>query len=53
MLSLSGFARNADMGLMAAITVLLALVVDLLVLPALLHTQDETESEKQGSNQTI
>jgi len=35
-LSQSGFARNADMGLMAAITIFLALIVDLFVLPALL-----------------
>lgn len=35
-LSLSGFARNSDMGLMAAITVGIALLVDLLLLPALL-----------------
>jgi len=35
-LSLSGFARNADMGLMAAITISIALLVDLFLLPALL-----------------
>jgi len=35
-LSLSGFARNSDMGLMAAITISIALLVDLFLLPALL-----------------
>lgn len=46
-LSMSGFARNADMGLMAAITVMLALVVDLLVLPALLHSDEEAEADTE------
>jgi len=49
-LSMSGFARNADMGLMAAITVLLALIVDLLVLPALLHTDEESAEETESKH---
>ena len=40
-LSQSGFARNADMGLMAAITIFIALVVDLFVLPALLVNKNK------------
>jgi len=54
-LSLSGFARNSDMGLMAAITVGLALLVDLLLLPALLFTIDkttDTKIETVGTTQT-
>lgn len=51
-LSLSGFARNSDMGLMAAITVGIALLVDLLLLPALLFTIDKTTHTSTLTTQT-
>jgi predicted RND superfamily exporter protein len=40
-LSLSSFKMNADMGLMTAMTIALALVVDFLFLPALLMKVEE------------
>lgn len=51
-LSLSGFARNSDMGLMAALTVGIALLVDLLVLPALLMLVDK-QSKTTLSDQSL
>ncbi|OUS00593.1 hypothetical protein A9Q81_10430 [Gammaproteobacteria bacterium 42_54_T18] len=51
-LSLSGFARNSDMGLMAAMTVGIALLVDLLLLPALLMVVEQPLSNAaQGTTQ--
>lgn len=48
MLSTSGFARTADMGLLSSLIIILALVIDFLLLPALLlmrSEKEETDSE--------
>ncbi len=45
-LSLSGFKMNAEMGLMTAITITLALVLDFLLLPVLLMKLDSRKTEK-------
>ena len=52
-LSLSGFARNSDMGLMAAMTVGIALLVDLLLLPALLMAVEKRSPEKTENEQAV
>jgi predicted RND superfamily exporter protein len=44
-LALSGYKMNSDMGLMAAITIALALALDFLFLPALLMKVDEKKDE--------
>ena len=45
-LSMSGFKMNSEMGLMTAITITLALVLDFLFLPVLLMKADGRETEK-------
>jgi predicted RND superfamily exporter protein len=45
-LSLSGFKMNSEMGLMTAITITLALVLDFLFLPTLLMKVEEKKDEK-------
>jgi predicted RND superfamily exporter protein len=47
-LSLSGFAVNRDMGRLSAITVFLALVIDLMFLPPLLMWLDTDKNKTQG-----
>lgn len=49
-LALSSFKMNADMGLMTAMTIFIALVVDFLFLPALLMKID---GNKDRSNETV
>ncbi|OVE81539.1 RND transporter [bacterium M21] len=51
-LSISGYRMNAEMGLLTAITIALALVMDFLLLPPLLITLEERkyESTKNNSN---
>lgn len=49
-LTFSTFAMNADMGMLTAIIILAALVVDFLVLPALLLVFDKTGSQQENSN---
>lgn len=52
-LSLSAFSLNADMGLLTAITIALALFVDFLLLPPLLllfERQAQAQSEAQGDD---
>ncbi len=44
-LSLSGFARNSDMGLLSSLTIALALIVDLMLLPALLLLKVKVNEE--------
>ena len=46
----SSFAFNADMGKLTAITIVVALVLDLLLLPAMLLVFDKGKSEKQVEN---
>ena len=47
-LSMSGFKLNADMGLMTAITITLALILDFLFLPALLMKVDRATVKPAG-----
>ncbi len=44
-LSFSGFKVNSDMGLMTAVTITLALIIDFLFLPTLLMKVEETSDE--------
>ena len=46
-LSLSGYKMNSDMGLMSAITIVLALAMDFLLLPTLLIKVEESKDEKK------
>ncbi|MGB0664965.1 MAG: efflux RND transporter permease subunit [Pontibacterium sp.] len=46
-LAQSTFKLNADMGLLTALTILIALIVDFLFLPPLLMLLDKTEESKQ------
>ena len=57
-LSLSGFRMNSDMGLMAAITITLALALDFLFLPPLLMLADRKKhnllkTKKEKTDETI
>lgn len=52
-LSLSGFSRNADMGLMAAITITIALLVDLVLLPALIMVMDKNAQTIQDNTHNL
>jgi len=51
-LAQSTFSMNADMGLLTAITIFIALIVDFLFLPPLLMAFDSTK-EKTESNKTV
>ncbi|MDH3973098.1 MAG: MMPL family transporter [Deltaproteobacteria bacterium] len=48
-LSLSGYKMNADMGLMSAITIVLALAMDFLLLPTLLIKVEGSKYEKNNT----
>jgi len=57
-LSLSGFKMNSDLGLMTALTISLALLLDFLLLPILLMKADrvkteETDNIKENNDETI
>ena len=52
-LSLSAFVPNGDMGLLTAITIGLALVVDLLFLPALLLTIDGQAARREPTESSV
>jgi predicted RND superfamily exporter protein len=48
-LSLSGYKMNADMGLLSALTITLALALDFLFLPTLLMRVEEKSHEEMGT----
>ena len=51
-LASSSFKMNADMGLMTAITIIIALVLDLLLIPALLKVTGKSAKAAQHKPQT-
>ncbi|MGR5173114.1 efflux RND transporter permease subunit [Vibrio owensii] len=52
-LASSSFKMNADMGLMTAITIIIALVLDLLLIPALLKVTGKSAKAAQHKPQTV
>lgn len=52
-LAQSTFKVNADMGLLTALTILIALIVDFLFLPPLLMLLDKTAKEEQEDSENI
>ena len=53
MLAMSTFRINAQMGLLTALTILMALVTDLLLLPALLMIGHKAKKEEGPANEEI
>ena len=49
-LMFSGFDLNADLGVMSALTIAIAAVVDLLLLPPLLYTLDQWQSRRAAAS---
>ena len=49
-LTLSGYRMNSDMGLLSALTITFALVLDFLFLPTLLMKVEENQSETTSLN---
>ena len=49
-LAQSAFTLNADMGLMTALTISIALILDFFLLPPLIMWLDRVDESKAGSN---
>ena len=53
-MTFSSFSLNSDMGIMTALTIVVALIVDFLLLPALLLTYEKEKSNvKQDAQEPV
>ena len=52
-MAFSSFSLNSDMGIMTALTIVVALVVDFLLLPALLLTYEKEKSNEKSSTKQV